>query len=132
MASRNLADADGHLAASWLEIRNTFEDMFPGRTALVTCTYRSPEEQAQLYAQGRTKPGPIVTQLDGVTHKSNHNVFPSRALDFCVVINGKVSWDTIQYEPVGRLAEDRGFVWGGRWPTMPDAPHIELAGGNPK
>ena len=32
-----------------------------GIDILVTCTYRSDEEQARLYAQGRTKPGLKVT-----------------------------------------------------------------------
>ena len=33
---------------------------------------RTQKRQQELYAQGRTKPGPIVTHIDGVTRKSNH------------------------------------------------------------
>ena len=131
MASRNLEDADPMLAAKYLMLRDAYEDRYPGRTAIITCTYRSPLEQAQLYAQGRTVPGPIVTQLDGVTRKSNHNVYPSRALDFAVVINGKVSWDAKQYEAVATLAEEQGLVAGAHWHHFPDPPHLELPGGNP-
>jgi len=131
MSSRNLSDADPTLAHKFITVRQEYEDRYPGRTALVTCTYRSPLEQAQLYAQGRTAPGPIVTQLDGVTHKSNHNVWPARALDFAVVISGKISWDAAQYEAVAQLAEAQGLVSGAHWTHFKDAPHLELPGGNP-
>ena len=39
---------------------------------VVTCTWRSPAEQAQLYAQGRTAPGKIVTNAK--PGQSMHNV----------------------------------------------------------
>jgi peptidoglycan LD-endopeptidase CwlK len=97
-----------------------------GHDLLLTCTYRSVEEQAALYAQGRTKPGPRVTNLDGVTHKSNHNYTPARALDVCVLVQGKVSWDPAQYAPLGELAKRYGLVWGGAWQTLKDYPHLEL------
>jgi len=103
-----------------------FESLHSGRSAIITCTHRSPEEQRELYAQGRTKPGLVVTTRDGVTSPSKHNVYPSKALDFAVLVNGKVSWDESEYVPVGEIAESMGFVWGGRWNHFPDFPHIEL------
>lgn len=80
----------------------------------------------RLYSQGRTEPGQIVTQIDGVNKKSNHNVKPARALDFCVIKNGKVSWDSKDYEPVCVIAESCGLVAGGHWPNFKDWPHLEL------
>jgi peptidoglycan L-alanyl-D-glutamate endopeptidase CwlK len=121
-----LSQADPHLAEQWTLIRAEYCAAHPGKDLMLTCVYRSPEEQQRLYAQGRTMPGQIVTELDGVKKKSNHNVLPARAVDFCVVIHGKVSWDVAEYEPVGALAEVRGLVWGGSWPNFKDAPHIEL------
>jgi peptidoglycan L-alanyl-D-glutamate endopeptidase CwlK len=45
---------------------------------------RTPEQQFELYQQGRTKPGQIVTHLDGYKKKSKHNASPSLAVDiFC-------------------------------------------------
>lgn len=38
----------------------------------VFCGLRTTEEQQKLYAQGRTKPGYIVTYKDGVKNKSKH------------------------------------------------------------
>ena len=121
-----LSDADPRLAEAWTLIRADYCDAHPGKDLHLTCVYRSPEEQQALYAQGRTKPGQIVTQIDGVTKKSNHNLKPARALDFCVVIGGKVSWDIDEYEPVAVLAESRGLIAGGHWPHFKDWPHLEL------
>jgi peptidoglycan L-alanyl-D-glutamate endopeptidase CwlK len=98
-----------------------------GHDLLITCTARSTDEQARLYAQGRTTPGPIVTQLDGTTHKSKHNLVPSKAIDVCVVVGGKVSWNPDQYAPLGPLAAHYGLTWGGSWKTLKDYPHLEIA-----
>ena len=38
----------------------------------ITEGLRTTKEQQQLYAQGRTAPGNIVTNVDGVKKKSNH------------------------------------------------------------
>jgi len=46
----------------------------------VVCGHRSDDEQDELYAQGRTAPGRIITHKRG--GESIHNTYPSRALDF--------------------------------------------------
>lgn len=43
-----------------------------GHPMFITDGGRTTERQQELYAQGRTKPGPIVTNADGVTKRSNH------------------------------------------------------------
>ena len=121
-----LSDADPRLAEAWTMIRAEYCDRYPGKDLHLTCVYRSPEEQQRLYAQGRTAPGQIVTQIDGVTKQSNHNVRPTRAIDFCVLIGGKVTWDVDEYEPVCKIAEAHGLVAGGHWPRWQDFPHLEL------
>jgi peptidoglycan L-alanyl-D-glutamate endopeptidase CwlK len=93
---------------------------------MVTCTYRSPEEQAVLYAQGRTTPGKVVTNADGVTNLSAHNHYPSRAIDVAVLLDGKVVWRENLYEPLVPLAARHGLVSGGAWRTFKDWPHIEM------
>ncbi|MBA2872427.1 LAS superfamily LD-carboxypeptidase LdcB [Anoxybacillus calidus] len=58
---------------------------------LITQGFRSIEEQNELYAQGRTKPGKIVTNAKG--GYSYHNV--GLAIDFCLLVDDKkVVWDT--------------------------------------
>lgn len=126
MASVRLEDADPWLAAKYTFSKGEYETDHPGKHLIITCTYRSPEEQQALYAQGRTKPGQIVTQLDGVKQKSNHNYKPSRAIDFAVVIGGKVTWDVKEYQLVGPYMERHDLIWGGSWPHFKDYPHVEL------
>lgn len=122
----DLALADARLKALWPEICFAYVSAHPGHEALLTCVYRSPMEQQALYCKGRTAPGQIVTNCDGLKTVSKHNHLPSLALDFCILIGGKVSWDPAEYQPVGDLAEARGLVWGGRWAHLQDSPHIEI------
>ena len=126
MPSRDLADCVRDLQDLWPQIIDRYMTAHPGRSLLLTCTYRSPAEQASLYQQGRTTSGPIVTQCDGMTVMSQHNYSPSRALDFCVLVAGKVSWSPIDYEAVGNIAEALGLEWGGSWPHFKDRPHLQV------
>ena len=72
--------------------------------------HRSNEEQAALYAQGRTAPGPIVTNAKA--GESKHNQFPSRAIDV----------ESSNQKMVAQLAKSVGLEWGGDW-------HIKLKDG---
>lgn len=123
--SANLEAAALPLRLAWPWIAGHYAETHPGHVAILTCVDRDVREQQQLYAKGRTQPGGIVTYCDGVHTKSKHNAVPSEALDFAIVINGKVSWDPAEYAPVGMLAESRGLVWGGSWDTFKDFPHLE-------
>ena len=126
MASRFLGDAASALQEAWLKILNDYNSHNPGKALIITCTYRSEDEQKTLYAQGRTKPGAIITYADGDSKKSNHNYYPSRAMDFAVMIGGKITWDYKEYNVVGELAVKHGMVWGGDWERFKDRPHIGL------
>lgn len=70
----NLASADPRLQ----EILNEAIKLFDFN---VSEGHRTVERQQELYAQGRTKPGKIVTQIDGVRTKGKHNYKPSKAVD---------------------------------------------------
>ena len=95
-----------------------------GINLLVTSTYRSPKEQAELYAKGRTAPGPIVTNAKPGT--SYHNC--RRAADVVPVINGKPVWDDKDTWPkVGAVAAECGLEWGGFWTKFQDRPHVQLS-----
>lgn len=100
-----------------------------GLHMIVTDGARTAEAQALLYAKGRTAPGAIVTNADGVANKSNHQSHPDgfgHAVDMCFVVNGQPSWDEhLPWELYGLMAETQGLKWGGRW-SRPDKPHIEL------
>lgn len=101
---------------------------------MFTCTARSRKEQIDLYAQGRTRPGPIVTW----TLDSNHIPRPeddggARAFDIAILKNGKPTWDAkvdvndddrADYIQAGEIGESVGLRWGGRF-RRPDMPHFE-------
>ncbi|HAA7218369.1 TPA_asm: N-acetylmuramoyl-L-alanine amidase family protein, partial [Listeria monocytogenes] len=88
--------------------------------------YRSTAEQNALYAQGRTKPGAIVTNAKG--GQSNHNF--GVAVDLCLYTSdGKdVIWEstTSRWKKVVAAMKAEGFEWGGDWKSFKDYPHFEL------
>lgn len=93
-----------------------------GFTLLVTQGFRSIAEQNALYAQGRTKPGKIVTNAKG--SQSNHT--RGEAVDFAFIVNGEVSWEDKLYLKIGGWAKQVGLNWGGDWRSIKDKPHVEL------
>lgn len=101
-----------------------------GFTLLVTDGLRTLAEQQAAYASGRTAPGPIVTFRDGTTRRSNHQAHDdglSHAVDCCFLVDGQPSWDArLPWEAYGACGEALGLVWGGRWTTPVDRPHLEL------
>ncbi|MEK3836433.1 M15 family metallopeptidase [Paenibacillus sp. FSL R7-0128] len=97
---------------------------------------RTIAEQDALYAQGRSKPGQIVTNARG--GYSNHNF--GVAIDFALLTNDgrSVSWDTkldgnrngkADWNEVVAIAKALGFTWGGDWKTFVDLPHLEMTFG---
>lgn len=127
MPSRMLSDCVPALQEGWCMGLQRYRQSHPGRDLQITCTYRSPEEQAALWAQGRTLPGHIVTDCDGVKIKSKHNAHPALALDFCVLIGGKVSWAESDYDDAGACFKAEGLRWGIKLKNgVIDHPHIEV------
>lgn len=100
-----------------------------GLEVLVTCTYRPQAEQDELYAQGRTKPGKMVTWTRSSFHSAKHRGEPgSLAVDFVPLSGGKPSWSASDpaWQKVGAIAEEAGLNWGGRWLAgKRDLPHVE-------
>lgn len=86
----------------------------------ITASYRSNEEQAELYAQGRTKPGPIVTNAK--PGQSLHNT--RRAID---IVDRQKGYD-LDWEKLGRIGESCGLEWGGRWQSFKDRTHFQYTG----
>lgn len=86
---------------------------------------RTYAEQDALYAQGRAKPGPKVTNARG--GYSNHNF--GIAFDIGVFEGSKYLPDSVKYKAVGALGTDLGLEWGGNWKTIVDQPHFQLRPG---
>lgn len=83
--------------------------------------FRSIERQNQLYAQGRTTPGSIVTNARGGESLHNYGV----AVDFVFRKEGYNASDTL-WSLLGKVGKLQGFEWGGDWKGFVDRPHFEL------
>ena len=88
-----------------------------GLNIFLTETYRSQARQNQLYAQGRTEPGKIVTWTLNSRHTSR------RAWDIAVI--GKDLYDMTVIRKAGAIGQSLGMTWGGIW-SPPDYCHFEI------
>jgi peptidoglycan LD-endopeptidase CwlK len=93
-----------------------------GITIKVISGLRTYAEQDDLYAQGRTKPGQIVTNARA--GYSNHNF--GIAFDIGVFEGSSYLDESPKYKAVGVLGMDLGLEWGGNWKTIQDEPHFQL------
>ena len=95
-----------------------------GLNVLVTETYRSKAEQDALYAQGRTKPGNIVTNAKYPLSPHCWGV----AFDFCRNVRGREYDDSDGFfKRCGEIGKSLGLFWGGDFRSFVDKPHLELA-----
>lgn len=103
----------------------------------ITDGLRTTEMQKALYAKGRTKPGGIVTNADGVKNKSNHQAKADgygHAVDLYPYVNGSIDFNdrenrlnTIS-DHIKKVAKELGINigWGGDFRSIFDKPHFEL------
>lgn len=104
---RKYAELEGLCAAEGIAIR-------------MTEGFRSIARQNELYAQGRTKPGAIVTNAKG--GESYHNW----GVAFDVVLRVEGYSDSPKWARIGALGRKIGLEWGGDWASFKDLPHFEL------
>jgi len=89
------------------------------KNIFITETYRSQERQKYLYAQGRTRPGQIVTWTLDSNHKSR--------LAWDIAVGSPQSlYDVVTLNRVGAIAKKLGIEWGGTWTKAIDRPHFEV------
>jgi peptidoglycan LD-endopeptidase CwlK len=92
---------------------------------------RTHKEQADIYAQGRTKPGKVVTWAKPGSSFHNYGL----ALDFCILhADGSISWSLHEdldedkkadwFEVISRFKR-YGWETGAEWRTRKDYPHLE-------
>lgn len=128
MASRSLGDLHPKVQNMAFEFMKACKER--DIEVLITCTYRTHEEQEYLYSLGRTQPGKKVTNAK--PGESFHNY--GLALDFVPLRGGKPVWGTAGadlelWTECGEIAEEIGFEWAGRWTKFREFPHIQWTGG---
>jgi peptidoglycan L-alanyl-D-glutamate endopeptidase CwlK len=96
---------------------------------VLTFGYRSIEQQDRLYAQGRTKPGKIVTNARGGQSPHNYGL----AIDLAPLKNGKIDWNDLKlFEEMVRLGKEVArehnlpLTFGADFKSLKDLPHVEL------
>lgn len=97
-------------------------------------TLRTFKEQDDLYAHGRSKAGPKVTNAKGGDSYHNYGL----AVDIVLIKDGKVAiWDTkSDFDGDGKsdwmecvaIFKKYGWDWGGEWKFV-DAPHFQKSFG---
>jgi peptidoglycan LD-endopeptidase CwlK len=71
---------------------------------LVASTLRSFDEQAELFAIGRTKPGDLVTNVTAGEPWHDFGL----AFDVVPLVNGKAVWDSPFWTRIGELGKQPG------------------------
>lgn len=131
MSSRKITDCHPLLQPMVHDFMRKCE--MAGVDILITCTWRSPEEQDELYAQGRTKPGHIVTNARAgqSAHNAVLNGLPAAlAIDVVPLRLGKPVWgtggdDLVLWQKVIKAGEDAGLESASRWTKMREYPHLQ-------
>jgi len=105
-----------------------------GLTARLISGTRTYTQQDALFAQGRSKPGPKVTNARG--GHSNHNfgiawdvgIFTSSGAyidDLAARGRMPAASVTAEYKKLGAVGRRNGLFWGGDW-SRPDRPHYQM------
>lgn len=124
----------------------------------VSHAHRTPEYQFELFKKGREEkdgkwvvvnPKEVVTNCDGYTNPSDHNMMPSKAVDIYIYVPGMSKWaydeehlsyvagviQTCADELLEKGEISHRVVWGGNWDddgiilkdqNFWDRPHFQL------
>ena len=120
------------------DLRRLFREVVKHFDCSILEGVRTEDRQQELFAQGRTEPGSIVTYCDGITRKSNHQAKDdgwSHAVDAAPYF---AEAPHIRWKDENSFYRFAGFVeaiaynlgvpikWGGDFKKLKDLPHWEL------
>jgi len=120
-SAKLLWSADPRLVAWYQDVIAWFNTDFPGCELLVIQSYRTPSQQQQAAAGGKSA-------YDGKTTFSMHQAFPALALDLAVYdSHGNYVTDGTdpRYAWLGQHVDPDTMRWGGNF-SNPDWDHVEL------
>lgn len=126
MASRDPKDLHPELAKRWELSAKVYAERHPSEPQpFLTQTLRTKTEQNALYAQGRTKPGKVVTNARGGQSLHNYGL----AFDIAFKdAHGNILWDVPHFARFAKIAKANGLAWGGDWKSFKDYPHFDPPG----
>ena len=123
MPSRDIQDLHPILRIAYSKAIDAYKIKYPNDPQpFTTCTYRSEDEQNQLYNSK-----PKVTNAKG--GESPHNYRPALAFDIAfIVLNKKLDWNTKYFQNLADILKtiEPKVEWGGSWIKFKDAPHYQL------
>ncbi len=123
-SSRDPNDLHPQLAKRWTLAHAEFNEKHPDLPQVfLTQTYRTPEDQEKLYAQGRTEPGKVVTNARA--GRSLHNYYPALAFDIAFKRGAELYWDISLFRAFAAIANSHELEWGGNWKGFKDNPHFQ-------
>ena len=74
-------------------------------------------------------PSAVVTKIDGIKNKSNHNYLPAKAFDVGIFTQGVKSDKYLPtsplYKTLGKYVYGLNVHWGGNFKSFKDYPHFE-------
>jgi peptidoglycan L-alanyl-D-glutamate endopeptidase CwlK len=129
MNSRDIKDLHPYLATRFKQAVDEWFLKYPSKPQpFLTQTFRSNDYQNDLYEQGRSKPGKVVTNARG--GQSMHNFPPSHAFDIAFKkATDEVSWDIGLFRAFAEIITPLGVDWGGNWTGgFKDYPHFQVPG----
>lgn len=101
---------------------------------LITSGVRTNQQQADIYAQGRTKPGKVVTRAPTAALTPHGRRFFEGVAYGCAIDAYPVDGDAPdytnleKYQAMADVADGLGGIaWGGRFKGLPDYGHFEYA-----
>lgn len=121
------------LATVHQDLQTLFWEVIKHRDCYIVSGLRTQEEQAALYAKGRTVPGDIITYKDGIDRRSKHQ--SGMAVD---VVPWPEKWDKEALRDFGNFVKgiavmmkryntiEHDIKWGGDWTNFVDMPHWEI------
>lgn len=93
-----------------------------GLDVRITSGNRTYAEQDALYAQGRTKPGPVVTNARGGQSNHNHGI----AWDITLFRGKDPIYESPHYAELAAIGRNQGLDCGAYWKNIKDEPHYVL------
>ena len=146
MASRKLSDLYPSVQNMAFQFMDICREEY-GIEVLIYCTYRSKEEQAVLYAQGRESLEEVNDKRQSIglwklRNESENRIVTNAkagesihnyhfAFDAVPLEAGKPVWDKKHpaWAIMGHVAKQCGLEWAGAWKRFKEYPHFQFTGG---